>query len=151
MNLIDQAIKSSEIIKNIEHNFIWKITGRYVIQNIDKLVLNCPRGVDLYINSRDYPSKWVDFFLVGFDLVNYSNLLGNDIDSYRPTENGEALLRKRIDDGDFNNFKIINRFNVTPKIVGVRGYDAKSYTSFSNNAKYYLRVLMNRFLPQIWI
>lgn len=153
MNLIDHAIKVSEKI-NLPNNqlpFVWKITGRYLIENIAKIVSSSTHHIDLYINVRDYPDRWADFFLVGFNAVKYSSILGSNIDKYCSTEDGERVLRQRIDNGDFMNYRIVKRFNVTPKVIGVRGYDAKSYNNLSNNAKYYARVLMNYVLPDVWI
>ena len=36
---------------------LWKTTGRYIVHNIAQIIAKVPRGKDLYVNLRTYPSR----------------------------------------------------------------------------------------------
>jgi hypothetical protein len=153
MNLIDTAFGLSKILSTKTDQVIWKVTGRYVVQNIARIIATAPRGFDLYVNCRNRPMRFLDFYLVAFRSRTYPQLLGREIEAYRATGlSGEIILRNRIDDGTFGGMKIVPRFRTPPRLTaGRRGYDGAEYSGAKESLKYLARSLANRLLPWLWI
>ncbi len=151
IHLIDYGMQNSKHIQAANNPMVWKITGRYIIDNIDKIVRDVKHPVDLYVNFRNIPYQVVDFYLVAFTAKNYSKILGDSLYQYAGTKAGELILRKKIDSHAFEDFNIVIRFREVPRLLGVRGCDNKPYNSLANNAKYYIRVFSNIILPRLWI
>ena len=150
VNLIQYGMKNSKLINNSDNPMIWKITGRYFIKNISKVIRNLDKDHNIYINFRNKPHKILDFYLVGFNKEGFEILVQN-LDSYEGTVDGEILLRKHLETLNQNKLKINSRFKVIPRIVGVRGHDNKSYNNFVNESKYFFRVIYNWIFPNTWI
>lgn len=151
INLIKYGMNTSEKISKAKNPMIWKVTGRYLIKNINKIIFELKENVDLYINFRNKPYKVVDFYLVGFSKVGYEEILGKNISKYEGQVDGELILREEIESQKFKDCEVVTRFQNIPRLVGVRGYDNKSYSSLSNISKYYFRVLVNYIFPRLWL
>jgi hypothetical protein len=150
INLIGRAIASSTILSTGERLRIWKLTGRYIVTNIQRIIQQAP-DCDLYINCRNYPERVVDFYLTAFTLESYIGILAKDLEKYENTISGEKILRTDIDNKKFPDFNIVKRFHCTPRISGIRGFDGAQYSGLKDTVKYGIRVAVNRVLPALWI
>lgn len=150
VNLIQYGMKNSDLIQNSENPMIWKITGRYLIKNISKIIGNLDKNYNIHINFRNKPYKILDFYLVGFNKKGFEILVQN-LDSYEGIVDGEIILRNHLETLDQNKLKINSRFKAIPRVIGVRGHDNKSYNNFISDSKYLLRVLSNWIFPNRWI
>ena len=151
INLIKHGINASHKISEAENPMIWKITGRYLIQNVPKIIGELKQNVDLYINFRNRPYKVVDFYLVGFSKSGFKEIIGKDTQKYEGTIDGERIFRDEIENQAFKNCNIVTRFRHIPRVMGIRGYDNKSYNNLSNISKYYFRVAANFIFPRLWL
>jgi hypothetical protein len=149
LNLISHALEASSFLKDPDA-VIWKITGRYIIKNVSKIVAKCSaRQKDLYINCRNLPSRYTDFYFVGFRRPAF-DVLFPDLDAYRGREAGEFKLRQTLDQ-DLPGVSVLPRFPAVPRVLGVRGWDGARYDSLRNLAKFQLRSAINFALPWLWI
>lgn len=151
LHLIDKAMKESRFISSYPDAIIWKVTGRYLVLNAEKIVRSWPLNADIYIHHRDVPSRVVDFFFFGFRSQTYGLHIGRDIESYAVLEDGEKILRERIDALVFSGVRFSKRFKWTPRLVGTRGFDGMNYNGFRYRIKYAFRVVANLLLPRWWI
>ncbi len=150
INLLENAFAMSKILLADPQQRIWKLTGRYIVTNIEKIIHDAP-DCDLYVNCRDYPEHVIDFYLTAFTRRGYTEILARDLENYKNTVAGEILLRKKIDTQSFPKCRIVRRFNHTPRISGVRGFDGARYGGWKDNAKYALRYSANLIAPSFWI
>lgn len=150
-HLLREALARSEWLKADSSWVVWKITGRYVIENIQKIVESQPKAFDVYMNFRNYPERVVDFYVAGFSRAGLGRLVEGDLDVYRSKDAGESILRRELDEGRFPELAVVKRFSVVPKISGIRGFDSRRYHGLGQTAKYYLRVVMNRVAWWVWI
>jgi len=150
VNLIGEAIRKSRFIQAASQPAVWKLTGRYIVTNIKKIIRRAPE-CDLYINCRNYPDPWADFYLIAFTLRGYSEIVAHELRMYENNLPGEAILRKVIETNSFGDCKIVKRFNCTPRVVGIRGYDGVDYSGWKHSVKFGFRRLANEVAPQIWI
>ncbi|PZV18481.1 MAG: hypothetical protein DCF22_01810 [Leptolyngbya sp.] len=154
--LIDYAMENSAIIaRQPENTIVWKITGRYIVENIDKLINRQPNNFGIYCNFRNFPKHWVDTFLIAWTPKAYQTCLQNIYQKLRlnepdvPTNSGaEELLRKWFDQQ--SNIKFVRRFKVTPLIEGFRGADNRGYTT-NDLWKFRVRSSINTLFPWLWI
>ncbi len=153
--LIDYVMAHSQTIKNHKDNLlVWKITGRYIIRNIAKIIARKPSNIDIYVNSRKFPIPWADMYLLVWTLRAYETFLGkirNDMIAepslqFHPEQAFIKLLKKPLGD-----LKVRRRFNVTPLIDGARGSDNQNYSEGRNLRKYYIRRVVNIVFPWLWI
>lgn len=150
LNLLVEAMQRSAELRAAAAT-IWKVTGRYIVENIASIVATAPATFDLYLNLRNRPERVADFFLVGFRRDSFWETIGKDVEDYKTTEAGEIILRRKIDEGAFGEAVIRRRLVRTPKISGVRGFDGARYDGLAYTLKYYLRAVANRVAPWLWI
>lgn len=153
MQLIDTAFRISQVLDVDQDQRIWKVTGRYIIGNIARIIATAPPEFDLYVNCRNYPMRFLDFYIVAFGSQTYPRLLGRDIGLYTAGElSGEIILRERIDAGVFEGMAIIPRFRQPPRLTaGRRGYDGASYASGKEMVKYMIRRVACTVTPWLWL
>lgn len=118
INLIEYGMNASRKVREAINPMIWKITGRYLIQNMDKIIGELKQNVDLYINFRNKPYKVVDFYLVGFTEIGYRGILGKDISKYEGKTDGERILREQIENQRFKEYRVVTRFQNIPRVLG---------------------------------
>jgi hypothetical protein len=130
---------------------VWKITGRYTVRNIRRLVATSPT-TDFYINLRRYPDLWCDTYAYAFTRNGYYKYLEGATEAIiagRGT--GEqtmgAHVQSLVDAGE----PIVARFKHEPRINGVRGRDLRPYQSPSLRMKYATRVVARRVAPRLWV
>lgn len=153
--LLDYAMEQSQTIRHkSKEAIVWKVTGRYLIRNLDKILTHRPKDSDIYCNIRKIPKPWTDMFLLGWSQTGYESLLKGiylklktdyDIALTHPEEMFIQLLNAET------TLKITKRFNEAPQIDGVRGSDNQGYLAGSNRVKFYLRYLGQKMLPWLWI
>lgn len=158
--LIDYAMENSKILLklNFEKNervVIWKVTGRYVIKNLQKIMARQPKRFDIYCNCRNHPKHWVDTFLIAWTPEAYQICLKGVYDRLKlnvsgvpPKAAAEELLRDWLDQQ--SNIQMVRRFRTTPYIDGIRGADNKGYST-DHRWKTQVRSAINTFFPWIWI
>lgn len=149
--LIQYAMENSKLVASLgENDLIWKVTGRYILNNFQKILEEAPDNFDFYCNCRNYPISWIDLYALGWRKSCYSLLLDNiylKLEEGDDTASSEEKFRVIIDNAD-SSLNIVRRFNITPNLIGYRGFDNQPY---ENGFKYTARKWMNRILPFIWI
>lgn len=152
INLIDYFVKNSLTLRDHPTGMVWKITGRYLIANVSKVVARCnAKPADFYVNMRNRPYKVVDFFLVGFNLEAYKELFLNKLAMYQGLHDDERALRRYLDANAHPSLSIQKRLPVTPRVIGVRGFDGGRYGGWNGTVKFYIRLISNKVLPFLWI
>ena len=150
-SLLLRALDMSRVLRGAAVRRFWKITGRYHVRNLDDIVGRARRDVDVNLHLRRFPNPFVDFGLVGFgmgrarEFLNRLGAFGSDATC------DERELVARYDAGELADFTIQPRFPRIPDFRGVRGYDNASYGGLAYRAKFLLRSLVHRMMPQVWV
>ena len=153
LKLINEVLTRSQLLQQHPDAFLWKITGRYRIANIGHIVRKKPaEATALYVNSRSRPHRFVDFYLAGFSQQAYRETIAVDLPLHATKQDdGERILYRRLHENGPPNTAVVARFNVVPRVYGIRGYDGQSYGNWRHSAKYYARVIANFLFPHWWI
>jgi hypothetical protein len=149
--LIQYAMENSILIKSLENDdLIWKVTGRYILSNYLRILKKVPTDFDFYCNCRNYPMYWIDLYVLCWKKSSYSTILNNIYQQL--LEGNDAISSEQkfrsIIDFKKSSLSIVKRFNVTPCLIGFRGYDNQPYES---GFKFHLRNVLNKLMPSIWI
>jgi hypothetical protein len=151
--LIKHAVDQSRILA--EASVIWKVTGRYIIENIAAIVGSMPPDVDLYCHMRNWPYRLCELYLLAWDRHAYETVIANSHPSLRndivPDTHTveEALFRKLIEEAS-DDIRVQPRFTVVPIVKGIRGWDNSDYSS-RWSPKILARHVANYLIPSFWI
>ena len=63
--LVDHAISTSKLLRS--DDVIWKVTGRYIVKNIERIVDLRPPDSDLYCHLRNYPYRLCELYLMAWN------------------------------------------------------------------------------------
>lgn len=152
--LVDHAMTHSEKIRTAPQDavMIWKVTGRYIVHNLNAIIDTRPRKAYLYCNYRDHPKRgWMDLYLMAWTPAIYREHLEGvypklmDDPGGRPVT-AEHLMREHLTE---RSFKGPFRFRRTPQLSGIRGADGAGY--HLSHGKYLVRSLMSKLTPWIWV
>jgi hypothetical protein len=151
--LVDYAIENSKLLS--ADDIIWKVTGRYIVENIMSLVQSRPAAADLYCNMRNYPYRLCDLYLMAWTWRGYEAAikgiypkLRNDVIPNRLTI--EEFSFRNLIDPLFGTINVVPRFKVAPLVHGVRGWNNTPY-SRPWSFKIMARGFAHKFLPSLWI
>jgi hypothetical protein len=150
MKLLDHGMAHSEKIREAgTQAVVWKITGRYIVKNLEKVIARAPRKFDLYCDMKDHPMRWMDMRLMAWTTQGYDTFFRGIADEYG-AKTHEELLREIIP-ARANGLVLVQRFRNEPLVDGIRGYDNQNYSGGKNLLKYYLRSLGRVLAPWYWM
>jgi len=132
--LIDRAMAQSRIIAAAgDDAVIWKITGRYVIENLRSVIRYAPRRFALYCKLDE---KWVEMSIMAWTKRGHARLLKDSADAFGTPMAPELILAPRLMATQLPDCPIVGRFTWPPLIVGRRGTDGTPFTSWRTRLKF---------------
>lgn len=150
--LVDHAMQHSVLIDALGMQaMVWKVTGRYRVHNLARLIATQPLQADLYCHCRDFPSRWLDMYLMRWNRRAYEQLIRGVYQALRQDQtptSAEQHFRALVDGHD-GGLRIVRRFAHVPQVEGVRGFDNRDYGAMRR--KHLARVVAQRLAPWIWI
>lgn len=150
MRLIRHAMAVSALIKAAPADaVIWKVTGRYVIENAEELVAGAGLA-DLYCHCRNLPQRWVDMYFMGWRKGAYDALLGGAAERIKdgPGGGSEVAFRELVEELA-GKARVLRRFRRPPVVSGTRGYDNQRYEA--QRLKTWSRRVLAVIAPWLWI
>ncbi len=166
LKLIDYAVDNSKILT--EDDFIWKVTGRYKLLNIIKLIKTQPKRFSIYCDLRKYRINAADTRAYAFTLQGYRRYLYNKYHHLKKLDelNGPknmimseiawfsliyANIRNEFVRDDFDEL-IFPRLKYVPHFEGMMGGSKNySFDSPKEKRKYVLKSIIRRIFPNIWV
>jgi hypothetical protein len=149
--LVADAFRASELIRDIDNPLVWKMTGRYQVRNIARIVAHSPTGMDLYFNLRRYPQRWADMWVYGTTRRGIA-LLSTSVERLREVgASAEREMYTIVSELSERGERVSTRLPFEPRIAGIRGYDGMSYGAPRQRAKWLARAIGRRVLPQLYI
>lgn len=151
LKLIEYTMRKSAIIIDAKSSsIIWKVTGRYIIENIEKLISPKTDAV-MVCHCRNYPTRWVEMYFMGWIKSAYNELFIDISDDIKENNKGvpaEKSFRLLVDRRS-RKMRIQRRFCESPKVKGIRGWDNVAYER--QTFKRIARALVSRVIPWIWL
>lgn len=138
--LVDYAFKQSKILDQLDvSDKIWRITGRYIIKNLDEIIRLTPNNFDFYCNLR---GEWIDMELLAWSLKGYKHLIENIWKQMETDKSTELILSEVIKNYKGNELKIIKAFFWLPFIIGRRGTDGGDFQGHFTRYKFLLQQMI---------
>ena len=155
--LIDYAVDNSKILT--EEDVIWKVTGRFKLLNLIKLIKTQPQKFSIYCDLKKYTINVAETRVFAFTLQGYRRYLYNKY--HKLKQRDELKGSKNMIAGEFIWFnliyanlhekRIVPRFKYLPNFSGIKGGTNENFASFTLKKRYLLRVIFRRILPWIWV
>lgn len=130
---------------------IWKITGRYKLANLQRIISTKDPQGDFYCNCKNYPTPWVDMYVLCWNKRSYDELISGlyvDLAETPESPSAEIGFRKILNEKQLA-CSVGKRFRVTPVLDGHRGVENARYASM--RAKYLLCAVARTMAPWLWI
>ncbi len=149
--LLDYAMDHSTTLAAAgAETMLWKVTGRYRVLNIGRIIRAAPPKSDLYCDMRTWPIPWVDLRIFGCTLGGYRSLLKGvylrlreDVINMAPEQHLHPIIDELA-----KSHHIVRRLRNEPFIDGIRGNDSKNYASGVNLIKYMVRSSRRMLFPR---
>lgn len=151
--LLDHAMTASRLIAAAgERAVVWKITGRYQVRNLARMVRTAPARFDLYCDVRNRPIAWLDLRFMAWTPAGYDRLLRGiaerlGTDPKEPAMHG-YVTGLATTGGDAG---VVPRYRTEPLVDGVRGWDNRHYAKGAARLKFWLRAAARQLVPTLWI
>jgi len=150
--LVDHAMQHSTLIASLgPHLRVWKVTGRYKVLNLARLIATQPPQADLYCHCRNIRLRWLDMYLMRWNRRAYDQLIRGVYRKLQQDDtptSAEQRFRALID-RHHGGLHIARRFAHVPRIDGKRGSDNRDYGTMW--PKHLARVMAQRLAPWLWI
>jgi hypothetical protein len=148
--LLDYAMATSQMILGVEGaHVVWKITGRYIVKNLQSVIANAPGKFDAYIDMKNHPIRWADMRLMAWTSEGYDCVFRGVADDLGATVH-ESIIRDYLPERA-RGARIVPRFRREPYIFGIRGLDNRNYSKGRNLVKFYVRSIGRVLAPWYWI
>ncbi len=148
--LLDYGMTASRMViaAGMSH-VVWKITGRYRVNNLASMIASAPRDFDAYVDMKDHPRPWMDMRLMAWTSPGYDRIfrgVADDLDTRTHEMHMRDYVPKRAQGA-----RLVPRFTKEPFIDGVRGWDNGNYSKGKELLKCYVRSAGRVFAPWYWI
>ena len=148
--LLDHAMATSRLIREGgEAAVVWKITGRYRVRNLSRMIDTAPAQFDLYCDIRNRPMHWLDLRFMAWTVQGYDRIL-RDVAARLGVDPREPVMHRYVTTLP-DQAGIVPRYRIEPLVDGVRGWDNRSYAEGRALVKYLARAVSRQVLPFVWI
>jgi len=150
--ILDRAMAESALVEAAgDAAVIWKVTGRYVVSNLPRMIATAPENFDFYGDLRTRPIAWADLRFIAWTKRGYDLLLRNLADTLGEDPREPVMFRYLKGKLSDLSLRVVPRYRREPLIEGVRGWDNRHYSKGGPLLKYYIRGISRRILPFVWI
>lgn len=148
--LLDYAMIASRMIRDVDGaHVVWKITGRYIVKNLQSVIASAPIEFDAYIDMKNHPMRWADLRLMAWTTKGYESLFRGIADDLGAAIH-ETVIRDYLPERS-KGVRLVPRFIREPHIYGIRGLDNRNYSKGRNLIKFYVRSVGRELAPWYWI
>lgn len=123
--LIDDAVLSSRLVHEAGDALrLWKVSGRYVVRNLARVVRWAPRRFDVYGAFRN---GWAEMSMLAWSRRGHDALMGRVWERFATAVPPETILFDELRAPRARALRIVRTFSWPPFIVGRRGSDGSPY------------------------
>lgn len=156
LEILDRAYET-HLAGLSEDTVVWKVTGRLVVKNLDRVIRSRPAAARFYIDMRKLPfvghrgniSHYADTRIMAYTPNAYKELLYGFKDGQ--TWVNEKGIFERLYAAAQRDRRISPRFRVQPRVQGVDGTLLKDYEGAQQMTKDRIRALARMITPGLWI
>ena len=151
LRLMRHAVENVPCLRDADGARVWKVTGRYRVRNLRRILASTPEDVDLVVHCRNRPIPFVEFPVAGFRTSSMRQILDTALAEETIKLGGEGALRALLEKGAYYEFKVMRRLPHVPLYSGRRGHDGANYDGLRYRLKHFVRATSNRLFPALWL
>lgn len=137
--LIDYAMENSVSINaSPSETVVWKVTGRYIVKNLSRVIRFAPKRFDLYCSSSD---RWTEMSLMAWTRHGHKQLLREVWQLFDSGMAPELILAPRLLNVTGSDCRVVRDFTWPPLVSGRRGTDGGQFTGALTRWKFRLALL----------
>ena len=149
--LMLHAVRNAACLRGRPDMRVWKVTGRYIVRNIAAIVRDAPSRLDFTLQCRNRNGgETAEFAVVGLSAEKAEMVLERIVNHKGFAELNEYLVRRMIDDGEFDDIILQPRLAHVPNISGTRGNDGSNFDGLRARTAYVRQVAMSLLFPGRW-
>lgn len=138
--LIDHAFSHSETLRQLNDlDRVWKITGRYRIKNLARIIATAPGHFELYC---DVKKNWAEMGFMAWNCKGYESIIRDMWQQFATGKAPEFILAEKLDVLKHTHRGVITTFFWPPFIVGRRGTDGSSFQGKLTPVKFFLEAAL---------
>ena len=123
--LVDRAWRESPVLARLHANDrVWKVTGRYIIENLRAVIAMTPRKFDLCCEVR---GVWAEMGFMAWSPHGYALHIEGLWHHFATGKVPELILAERLREVDPAASHIVRSWYWPPVVTGRRGTDGSSY------------------------
>jgi hypothetical protein len=123
--LIDEAVERSTLIGQAAEGLrIWKISGRYIVRNLARVVRWAPEELDFY---GAIARGWAEMSVLAWSRRGHRELVRGLWSQFATREAPELILYRHLASPSVGSLRIVRSFRWPPFIVGRRGTDGGAF------------------------
>jgi len=139
--LIDYAFSNSSTLMRLNQNdIIWKVTGRYIVKNLESVLKYAPMQFDLYC---DIKNNWVDMGVMAWSFAGYERLIKDMSENFKTGMPPELIMGKLIEDQAKSRYCVVTSYYWMPLVIGRRGFDGGQFQGKLTFLKFLLLSCVN--------
>lgn len=123
--LVDAAMQRSTHIREAGADArVWKVSGRYIVSNLGRVLRWAPRRFDFYCAMK---KGWAEMSALAWSPEGYRHAIEGIWRSFDSAMPPELILYQRFELPPSARLRVVRSFNWPPFIVGRRGSDGSSF------------------------
>lgn len=123
--MIDYAFRHSLYLRAMSSpDVVWKVSGRYILKNIGRMILFAPDRYDVYAAIN---TNWVELSVISWSKRGFLEYFQPVIGEMKVDFPPEVVLSRFLSDAGLPN--VVSKFNWLPYIDGRRGVNGVPYMS----------------------
>jgi len=152
--LMEYAIENSRILQALApDDTFWKVTGRLMLLNINRLITTAPHGYDAYLELKKWSHRVAHIRAYSCTISGFTKIFGGIAPKVR-----KDIIKTQSEVFLFNYLmnlpepiRIVPRFRHAPRYKGVGATTNRDYYGGSARVKYYARAVLRYIAPSLWV
>lgn len=137
--MIDYAFRNSLYLTSMSpSDVVWKVSGRYVLKNLGRMIFFAPDDYDVYADIR---KNWVELSVISWSKKGFLEYFQPCIEEMKVDFPPEVILARAFD-GD-RSMNVVSKFTWLPYINGRRGANGVPYMSARSTLRHFFAQAMN--------
>ncbi len=137
--MIDYAFRNSLYLNSMSpSDLVWKVSGRYVLKNLGRMIFFAPDDYDVYAEIK---KNWVELSVISWSKRGFLEYFQPFIEKMKVDFPPEVILARAFDGDRLVN--VVSKFTWLPYINGRRGANGVPYMSGLSTLRHFFAQAMN--------
>lgn len=134
LRLIEKCVRDSKTLERLDENdAVWKISGRYILENMRSVIKHSNQEFDFYCDTR---KGWAEMSVFAWSRLGYNSIVNGLSEKLKSDMAPELILAQVISKNSRSDLTLVLKYEWPPFLVGRRGSDGSSYSGRLSRLKH---------------